>query len=39
MSKSSYTSQNVGNFNPKGMTFRKNNVGRCNSAEPTCPNL
>jgi hypothetical protein len=36
MSKSSYTFQNVGSFNPEGMTFRKNIVGRCNSAEPSC---
>jgi hypothetical protein len=39
ISKSSYTIQNVGNFNPEGVTFRKSIVGRCNSAEPTCSDL
>ena len=39
MPKSSYTTQNVGNFNPEGMTFRKNIVGRCNRVEPTRSDL
>jgi hypothetical protein len=39
MSKSSYTVQNVGNFNPEGMPWSKNIVGRCNGEEPTCSDL